>query len=113
MSVTCKLSKNVGLMYQTVTVIESETIKENVNSSFSKSYKIGNIGIIANFVFPYICSCLLYLYKMMLVSVKLDVCGYQRITFQSCRLHWTSSFLMAVRTFGNGYGLPPGESHRL
>ena len=58
-------------------------------------YKIGNIGIIANFVLPYICSFLPYLQHMMLVNMQLDISGYNRITFQGCRLHWYSSFLMA------------------
>ena len=31
------------------------------NSSFSQTHKVGNVGIIANFVFIYICSFLLYL----------------------------------------------------
>ena len=49
--------------------------------SFSQTQKIGNVGIITNFVFPYIYWFLLYLIIMMLVNVKLDLRGYQRITF--------------------------------
>ena len=41
---------------------------------FSQTYKI---GINANFVFPYICSFLLYLYQIMLVNVKLDISRYK------------------------------------
>ena len=65
-------------------------------SSFSKTHKIGNIGIIANFVFLNICSFLiqLYLQHVTLVNVKSDVSGHKRITFQGCRLHWSSFFLM-------------------
>ena len=44
------------------------------------------IGIIANFVFPYTCSFLLYLEHMMLVNMKLDINDCKRITFQGCRL---------------------------
>ena len=40
---------------------------------FSQTHKMGNIGIIANFVFTEICSFLLYLHYMMLVNVKLDI----------------------------------------
>ena len=58
-------------------------------------YKIGNIAIIVNFVFPYIFCFLFYLQHMMLVNVKLDISGYNNITFKGYRLHWTSSFLMA------------------
>ena len=47
----------------------------------------------AKFLFPYICSFLLYLHYMMLINVKLDITGHKRITFQSSRLHWSSSFL--------------------
>ena len=36
-------------------------------------HKIGNIGIIANFVFPYIGSFLPYLQHMMLVNMKLEI----------------------------------------
>ena len=55
--------------------------------------------IIANFVLPYIRSFLFYLHRMMLLNVKLDVNWYKRITFQGCRLQWStcSSFLMAKK----------------
>ena len=64
--------------------------------SFSQTHKIGNIGIVCNFVLPYIyiCSFLLYLQHMMLVNMKTDISGCKRITFQSYRLHWFSSFLI-------------------
>ena len=62
------------------------------NSGFSQTHKI---GIIANFVFPYICSFYLYLHQLMLFNVKLDKSGKNSIKFQGCRLHWSSSFLMA------------------
>ena len=39
--------------------------------------KIGNIDIIGNFVFQYICSSLLYLYHMMLANVTLDASWYK------------------------------------
>ena len=41
-------------------------------SSFSQTHKVG-ININANFVFPYICSFLHYLYLKMLVNVKSDI----------------------------------------
>ena len=47
---------------------------------FSKTHNIGNIGIIANLLVPYIGSFPLYFYHIMLVNVKLDVQGYQEIT---------------------------------
>ena len=40
-------------------------------SSFSQIHKVGNVGIIANFIFPYISSFLLHLDQLMLVNVKL------------------------------------------
>ena len=50
------------------------TIKVSLNyqqhSCFSQSHKVGNIGIIVNFVFPYIPSFLLYLQQMLSVNVK-------------------------------------------
>ena len=64
------------------------------HSWFSQTHKIGNIGIIANFVFPEICSFLLYLHYMMLVNVKLDVNGSKRITFEDYEIHCSCSFLM-------------------
>ena len=54
---------------------------------FSQKHKIGNIGIIANFAFPYICSFLLNLQHMMLVNVKLGITWYKKITFQ-CPVPW-------------------------
>ena len=50
-------------------------------SSFSQTHKVGNVGIIANFVFPYIFSFLLYLHQLMLVNVRLEIKGHMRITF--------------------------------
>ena len=62
---------------------------------FLANVQIGKIGIIANFVSRYICSFLLCLQHMMLVNVKLDINGCNRITFQDCRCHWFSYFLLA------------------
>ena len=53
--------------------------------------KIDNIGIISNFVFPYISNFLLYLYHMMFVNVKLDISECKNSTFQGCKLHLSSS----------------------
>ena len=57
--------------------------------SFSQTHNI------ANFVSLHICSLLRYLHHMILINVKLNVTGYQRIPFQGCRFHESSSFLMA------------------
>ena len=59
-------------------------MKENLlsHSCFSQSYKVDNCGIIANFVFPYICSFLLYFLQLFLVNVKLEIKGYMRIIFE-------------------------------
>ena len=57
---------------------------------FTNTHRIGNIGILANFLFRYICSFLLYFHIMMLVNVKLDINWHKRITFQGCKLHWSS-----------------------
>ena len=43
---------------------------------FHEYIKVGNVGIIANFVFSYICSFLLYLHQPMLVNVKLEAKDY-------------------------------------
>ena len=52
------------------------------HSSFSQTHKVGNVGIIANFVFPYIGNFLLYLHNyIILVNVKLEIKGHMRITF--------------------------------
>ena len=61
----------------------------------SQTHRIANIGIIAKFVFPHICSFLLYMHHMMLVNIKLDISGHKLITFQGYKLHWSGSFLMA------------------
>ena len=59
-------------------------------SDFSQATDVANIGIITNFVCPHICSYILYLQHMMLVNVKLDISGCNRIAFEGCRLHWSS-----------------------
>ena len=64
------------------------------HSSFSQRHQIGNINIIANFVFPYICSFLSYLQHMMILKVKLNISGKKRIIFNGCKLHWFSLFLV-------------------
>ena len=48
-----------------------------------------------HYIFPYICSFMLYFHHMMLVNVKLDVSGYKSIIFRGCRRHWSGSFVMA------------------
>ena len=63
-----------------------------IHLGFLQIHKIGNI---ANFVFQYFCSFLLYLQCKMLVNMKWDFSRCNKITFNGCRLHWPSSFLMA------------------
>ena len=58
-------------------------------------HKNDNMGIIANFVFPYICHFLLYLYHMIILNVQLDISECKSSTFQGCKLHLSSSFRMA------------------
>ena len=48
-------------------------------STFSQTAKIGNIAIIANFVFKYICSFLLYLYHIV---------GKREIRIQWVQMHY-------------------------
>ena len=67
--------------------LRTVSLEDYFESEFSQTHKIGNIGTIANFVFPYVCSFPLYLYHIMLVNVKISVSGYKRITFQGCKLH--------------------------
>ena len=52
-----------------------------IRLSFSQAHKVGNVGVIANFIFLYISSFLLYLHQLMLVNVKLEIKGWMRITF--------------------------------
>ena len=54
----------------TVLVIDS------LQLGFSQMHKIGKIAIIANFVFPYICSFSDFVHNMMLVNIKLEVGDY-------------------------------------
>ena len=56
-------------------------------SSFLQACTIGNICIISNFLFPYICCFLLHLQCMIF-----DISWCNRITFKCCKLHWFSSF---------------------
>ena len=57
-----------------------------LHSGFSQTKEVGKIGIIC----PHICSFLLNLQHMMLLNVKLDMSGCNRITFQGCSLHWSN-----------------------
>ena len=43
-----------------------------INSGFSQSHKITNINIIANLVFPYLCSFLTYLMLVNVISVYIS-----------------------------------------
>ena len=64
------------------------------HSSFSQTHKVGNVGIIANFVFTHICSFLLYLDQLMWVNVKLEIKVHMRNIFQGYIFYLTSWFLM-------------------
>ena len=80
----------------------SLSVSNGLHSGFSQTHKIGKIGIIVNFTFPYICSFLLNLQYMMLVNMKLDISGCNRITFQGNWIHWSGSFLIAwLNEIGN------------
>ena len=72
----------------------SAQCERDLTVPFGLFHKRHNISINANFVFPYTCSFLLYLYQIMLVNVELDINRYKRITFQGCRFNWSFSFLM-------------------
>ena len=63
-------------------------------SGFSQRHKIGNNCINSNYVTIYTGSFLLYLQHIILVNMKLDNSGCNRITFQG-PIHWSSSFLTA------------------
>ena len=51
-----------------------------LQSSFSQTHKVDNVGIIANFVFSYICSFLLHLHQLIVINMKLEFKGYIMIT---------------------------------
>ena len=77
-----------------ITLVNSYTfIEQNYvcqNSCFSQLHKVGNVVIIANFVFTYIYSFLLYLQQLMSVNMKLEIKGYMGIIFQGHMLYWNS-----------------------
>ena len=67
-----------GALYSDPTQICSILFKDydvwefvSIQSSLKKTHKVGNVGIIANLVCPYIYCFLIYLTIMMLVNVKL------------------------------------------
>ena len=51
---------------------------------FSQTHVVGRVLIIANFAFPYICSISPHVHLLMLLSLKLEIKGFIRITFQGC-----------------------------
>ena len=63
-------------------------------SRFSQIHKIDNSGIIAICVFTYISRLLPYSNCIVLVNAKLDITGYNRITYQGWILWWSSKFEM-------------------
>ena len=61
---------------------------------FHKLTKLPILALLLT-LYSHIFSFLLYLHHMMLINIKLDISGCIRITFQGCRHHCASSFLMA------------------
>ena len=49
---------------------------------FSQTHKVGNIGIIADFVFLRICSFLPYLHQLIVLNMKVEIKECVRITFK-------------------------------
>ena len=50
---------------------------------FLQTHNVDNVGIIANFVLPYIYSFIVYLHQLLLVGVKLDIKDTGRYCFHS------------------------------
>ena len=63
------------------------------NRGFHKRTKLTIFALLST-LYSHFCSFSSYLQHIRLVNMKLDISGYNRITFQGCRLHWNSSFLM-------------------
>ena len=61
---------------------------------------MGNIDIIYNFVFQYLCSFLLNFHHMMLVDVVLVVNEYSMIIFQDCILYLVYFVIVAFLCCG-------------
>ena len=72
----------MNLMMKVLLFIGRE--EKQSNRVFHKRTKI---GIIANFVLPYIYSFFLCLHHIMLVNIKLDISGSNKITFQGYKCH--------------------------
>ena len=73
---------NLYMNYERLLFEFSLTESEFSESSFSQTHKVCNVGIIANFVFPYFCCFLLYLHQHMLANVKIEIKGCTRIIFE-------------------------------
>ena len=79
------ISTSVILCYIMITAdCGSTSMIVYYRSGFSQTHKIGKIAIIANFVFPYICSFHHCLHHMMLINMKLEVGDCKKITLQGC-----------------------------
>ena len=80
-----------------------------INRVFHKHTQIGNVVIVANYVFPHNDSFFLYLHHIMSVNVKLDISDHKRIVFQGTLL-WSRSFVMTQQNdIGNIVFLYCGE----
>ena len=76
----------IDLIFTVQFLSRPQEVRKNVSviRGFHKMHKnvnIDNIDINVNFVFPYLCSFLLYWHHMMLINVKLDLTGFGSITF--------------------------------
>ena len=70
-------------------------LRKRQQSRFSQSHKVGNVGIIANFVLPYICSLLLFLGHF--------AAGKRQIKCQWVQYNCISRFnILLVWYFSNG-----------
>ena len=61
----------------------------------SQTHKVGNIDIVAKFMFQYICSVFHYLHHLTLVNKKLDSSVFKMIILQDYRIYGSFSFLIA------------------
>ena len=77
-----------------------DKIPKNIwQSSFSLTHKVGNVGIIANSAFTHIRSFLLYLYKLILVNVKLEIKGYMKNILDLLHFNSTAKTMLAMLAF--------------
>ena len=95
---SCKFEVFLFCLYHMVcgyVKLDTSWYKRLIFQDFRLFHKHTKLAILTLLLTLYFDKVAVSLQQILLVNRKLDISGLNRITFQGCRLHWSSSFLMA------------------